>query len=79
MSSLWKHFSISQDDMDLVFTVSKNVGDILTQLDKIPDLSRILIKILNENSYQELQDLAIRDMINLVIEVNNVITKKKLA
>ena len=79
MSSLWKHFAISQDDMDLVFIASKDVGDILTQLDKSPDLSTIVIEILNEKSYQELQDLAIRDMIDLVIEANKVITKRKLA
>ena len=79
MSSLWKHFAISQDDMDLVFIASKDVRDILTQLDKSPDLSTIVIEILNENSYQELQYLVIREMIYLVIEADEVITKKNWA
>ena len=79
MSSHWNHFAISQDYMELVFTASKDVGDILNQFDTNPNLSTIVNQILNENSYQELQYLVIREMIYLVIEADEVITKKNWA
>ena len=79
MSSFWNNFAISQDEMELVVSVSKDARDILTQLDKKTESARTMIDILNEKSYKELQYLAIRDGTNLVIESNKVITKNSLA
>ena len=67
MSSFWNNFAISQDEMELVVSASKDARDILTQLDKKTESARTMIDILNENSYKELQYLAIRDRTNLVI------------
>ena len=47
--------------MELVVTATKDARDTLTQLDKMIDLAKTVIELLNEKSHQELHDLEIRD------------------
>ena len=50
MSSYWRNFVISQDDMEIVVVATKDAWDILTQLEKNPDTTQTTIEILNEKS-----------------------------
>ena len=70
--------NLSRQDGEVV-AATKDSWYILTELEKITDISQNVIEILNEKSHQELHVLAIRDRIDLVIEANKVITKKYLA
>ena len=79
MYSCWRKFAISQDEMEMVVAAAKESREILIYLNHRPRTTFTMTEILNEKSYQDLNDFSIRDRIEQVIESNKVLTKMSLA